>query len=55
MLNSNKDLKPSENASKFPDTQYSYKKRLDEVRKLVDENPKLVAQLVKMWIKDDVK
>lgn len=33
----------------------SYEKRLEYIRKLVDDDPKLVAQVIKMWIKDDVK
>lgn len=37
------------------DAPQSYEKRLEYVRKLVDEDPKLVAQVVKNWVKDDVK
>ena len=33
----------------------SYEKRLEYIRKLVDEDPKLVSQVIKNWIKDDVK
>ena len=33
----------------------SYEKRLEYVRKLVDDDPKLVSQVIKNWIKDDVK
>ena len=33
----------------------SYEKRLEYIRKLVDDDPKLVAQVIKIWIKDDVK
>lgn len=33
----------------------SYEKRLEYVRKLVDEDPKLVALVVKLWIQDDGK
>lgn len=31
----------------------SYEKRLEYVQKLIDEDPKLVAQVVKTWLKDD--
>ena len=31
----------------------SYEKRLEYVQKLIDEDPKLVAQVIKMWLKDD--
>jgi len=31
----------------------SYEKRLDYIQKLIDEDPKLVAQVVKIWLKDD--
>ncbi|MFI3138394.1 MAG: flagellar basal-body MS-ring/collar protein FliF [Methylococcaceae bacterium] len=33
----------------------SYEKRLEYVRKLVDDDAKLVAQVIKLWIKDDAK
>lgn len=32
----------------------SYEKRLEYVQKLIDEDPKLVAQVIKMWLKEDV-
>ena len=31
----------------------SYEKRLEYVQKLIDEDPKLVAQVIKTWLKDD--
>ncbi|WP_347987197.1 flagellar basal-body MS-ring/collar protein FliF [Methylomonas sp. AM2-LC] len=31
----------------------SYEKRLEYVQKLIDEDPKLVAQVIKVWLKDD--
>ena len=31
----------------------SYEKRLEYVQKLIDEDPKLVAQVIKMWLKED--
>lgn len=31
----------------------SYEKRLEYVRKLIDEDPKLVSQLIKGWLKED--
>ncbi|QPK65399.1 flagellar M-ring protein FliF [Methylomonas sp. LL1] len=31
----------------------SYDKRLEYVQKLIDEDPKLVAQVIKTWLKDD--
>jgi len=31
----------------------SYEKRLEYVQKLIDEDPKLVAKVVKLWLKDD--
>ncbi|MGZ5000691.1 MAG: flagellar M-ring protein FliF C-terminal domain-containing protein, partial [Methylomonas sp.] len=31
----------------------SYEKRLEYLQKLIDEDPKLVAQLIKTWLKDD--
>lgn len=31
----------------------SYEKRLEYVQKLIDEDPKLVAQVIKIWLKDD--
>ncbi|MGD0959220.1 MAG: flagellar basal-body MS-ring/collar protein FliF [Methylomonas sp.] len=31
----------------------SYEKRLEYVQKLIDEDPKLVAQVVKVWLKED--
>lgn len=31
----------------------SYEKRLEYVQKLIDEDPKLVAQVVKTWLKED--
>lgn len=31
----------------------SYEKRLEYLQKLIDEDPKLVAQVVKMWLKED--
>lgn len=31
----------------------SYEKRLEYVQKLIDEDPKLVAQVIKAWLKDD--
>ena len=31
----------------------SYEKRLEYVRKLVDEDPKLVAQVIKTWVSAD--
>ncbi|MGY6277581.1 flagellar basal-body MS-ring/collar protein FliF [Methylomonas sp. MgM2] len=31
----------------------SYEKRLDYIQKLIDEDPKLVAQVIKTWLKDD--
>ncbi|MEQ1636254.1 MAG: flagellar basal-body MS-ring/collar protein FliF [Methylococcales bacterium] len=37
------------------DAPQSYEKRLEYVRKLADEDPQLVAQVIKSWIKDDVK
>lgn len=30
----------------------SYEKRLEYVQKLIDEDPKLVAQIIKVWLKD---
>ncbi len=35
------------------DAPQSYEKRLEYVRKLIDEDPKLVAQVMKEWLKDD--
>ncbi len=35
------------------DAPQSYEKRLEYVRKLIDEDPKLVAQVLKGWLKDD--
>jgi flagellar M-ring protein FliF len=31
----------------------SYEKRLEYVQKLIDEDPKLVAQVIKTWLKED--
>ncbi|BBL58102.1 flagellar basal-body MS-ring/collar protein FliF [Methylomonas koyamae] len=31
----------------------SYEKRLEYVQKMIDEDPKLVAQVIKSWLKDD--
>ena len=31
----------------------SYEKRLEYIQKLIDEDPKLVAQVIKTWLKDD--
>ncbi|WFP50917.1 flagellar basal-body MS-ring/collar protein FliF [Methylomonas sp. EFPC3] len=31
----------------------SYEKRLEYVQKMIDEDPKLVAQVIKTWLKDD--
>ncbi|MGR8931601.1 MAG: flagellar basal-body MS-ring/collar protein FliF, partial [Gammaproteobacteria bacterium] len=31
----------------------SYEKRLEYIQKLIDEDPKLVAQVIKIWLKDD--
>ncbi|MCQ8106092.1 flagellar M-ring protein FliF [Methylomonas sp. SURF-2] len=31
----------------------SYEKRLEYVQKLIDEDPKLVAQVIKIWLKED--
>jgi len=31
----------------------SYEKRLEYIQKLIDEDPKLVAQVVKTWLKED--
>ena len=33
----------------------SYEKRLEYVQKLVDDDPKLVAQVIKTWVSSDVK
>ncbi len=35
------------------DAPQSYEKRLEYVRKLIDEDPKLVSQVLKEWLKDD--
>lgn len=35
------------------DAPQSYEKRLEYVRKLIDEDPKLVAQVLKTWLKED--
>lgn len=35
------------------DAPQSYEKRLEYVRKLIDEDPKLVAQVMKGWLKED--
>ncbi len=35
------------------DAPQSYEKRLEYVRKLIDEDPKLVAQVLKGWLKED--
>jgi flagellar M-ring protein FliF len=35
------------------DAPQSYEKRLEYVRKLIDEDPKLVAQVLKSWLKED--
>ncbi|NOT85318.1 MAG: flagellar M-ring protein FliF [Methylococcaceae bacterium] len=37
------------------DAPQSYEKRLEYVRKLADEDPQLVAQVIKSWIKEEVK
>jgi flagellar M-ring protein FliF len=31
----------------------SYEKRLEYVQKLIDEDPRLVAQVIKVWLKDN--
>ena len=31
----------------------SYEKRLEYVQRLIDEDPKLVAQVIKLWLKED--
>ncbi|MCK4840656.1 MAG: flagellar M-ring protein FliF [Methylococcales bacterium] len=36
------------------DSPQSYEKRLEYIQKLIDEDPQLVAQLIKQWIKADV-
>jgi flagellar M-ring protein FliF len=33
----------------------TYEKRLEYVRKLADENPQLVAHVIKVWMKEDAQ